>query len=162
VVVRGEVVSSSSIRRQVRSGRVSLAGRLLGRCFTVKGPVVSGHGIGSKQTVPTLNLRPTPGLVLPHGVFITQTVDRDSSRCWQSITNVGNRPTFEGEEVTIETFLLSALDGEMPRNIEVRFRRFVRDEQKFESPDALKRQILRDVGRAQAYWRRVGSRYTET
>jgi riboflavin kinase/FMN adenylyltransferase len=163
VVMRGEIVSSSSIRRQIRCGRVSLGGRLLGRCYALKGPVAGGQGIGSKQTVPTLNLRPTPGLVLPRGVFITETIDLEStSRRWPSITNVGKRPTFQGEDVTIETFLLAALVGDTPGSIEVRFRRFVRDEQKFDSAEALKLQILRDVARAQAYWRRVGNRYTET
>ena len=61
VSLRGEIVSSSAIRRHLAEGRVSLAGRMLGRCFSLKGDVVSGHGIGAKQTVPTLNLKPPSG-----------------------------------------------------------------------------------------------------
>jgi riboflavin kinase / FMN adenylyltransferase len=155
VRVRGEVVSSSAIRRQVEAGNVARAGRLLGRCFSVKGPVVSGQGIGSRQTVPTLNLRPVPAQVLPRGVFVTETRDLDTGRRWRSITNVGVRPTFGGEGVTIETFLLGPLEGASPERIEVAFRHFVREERQFGSPEELKRQILGDVGRAQAYWRRV-------
>jgi len=157
VVVRGETVSSSAIRRDLSAGKVFRAARLLGRCFSLAGPVISGQGIGSKQTVPTLNIRPVPGLVCPSGVFVTETEDRLSGRRWPSITNVGVRPTFGGDDVTIETYLLAPLNGPAPEDIEVRFHHFVRFERKFPSPDLLRAQILRDVSCAQAYWRRVAN-----
>lgn len=163
VVRRGEVVSSSAIRRHVVAGRVARAGRLLGRCYSLCGPVVPGQGIGSKQTVPTLNLRPEPGIVLPRGVFVTETLDTVApSRRWESITNVGNRPTFGGEEVTIETYLLSPFEGETPTSIEVRFHHFVREERAFGSADELKAQIFKDVGRAKTYWRRLQRSFAST
>jgi riboflavin kinase/FMN adenylyltransferase len=155
VTLRGEVASSSVVRQHVQTGNMSRAARLLNRWFFVEGPVVPGHGIGSKQTVPTLNLRPAPGQVLPHGVFITETWDLTDGRHWPSITNAGVRPTFGGEDLTIETYLLSPLEGPAPKRIQVQFHRFVRAEQQFPDPAALKAQILRDVGRAQTYWRRM-------
>ncbi|MEO8052898.1 MAG: bifunctional riboflavin kinase/FAD synthetase [Acidobacteriota bacterium] len=156
---RGRAVSSSEIRRAVESGNVALAARLLGRPYATAGQVIAGQGIGSKQTVPTLNLR-THAQVLPStGVYITHTFDTESARNWNSITNVGYRPTFtdaSGEqELTIETFLLDPLEPPAPQYISVEYLRRVREERKFESPEALKTQILRDVGRAQAYFRRV-------
>jgi riboflavin kinase / FMN adenylyltransferase len=152
---RGEAVSSTLIREHLQRGEVARAGRLLGRCYGLSGPVVSGHGIGSKQTVPTLNLRP-PDEVLPaNGVYITEVHDLDNGRHWPSITNIGTRPTFNGDELTIESYLLSPLLGEPPKNIRVDFRRWVRPEQKFSDSTALKAQILRDVGRANTYWRRT-------
>ena len=117
--------------------------------------MVSGHGIGSKQTVPTLNLQPTPGQLTPRGVFITETCEPSTGRSWQSITNAGNRPTFAGEEVTVETFLLSPFEEPTAEYIRVDFRRFVRAEQAFPDPQSLRAQIMRDVRRAKAYWRRV-------
>jgi riboflavin kinase / FMN adenylyltransferase len=155
VTLRGEVVSSSLIRRYLAGGNVSRAGRLLSRCFFVDGPIVTGHGIGAKQTVPTLNIRPHAGQLVPRGVYITETVDLLSSRRWPSITNVGVRPTFGGDELTIETFLLSSLGGATPERIQVNFRRFVRPERKFANPEALKTQILKDVSTAQKYWSRL-------
>jgi riboflavin kinase / FMN adenylyltransferase len=155
VVYRGEVVSSSAIRRHLIAGNVGRAGRLLGRCFSVNQPVVPGHGIGSKQTVPTLNVKPTPGQVLPRGVYVTETIDTDNARHWQSITNCGVRPTFGSDELTVETYLLAPLQGETPRHIDVQFHHFVRHERAFPDAAALKDQILRDVAKAQAYWRRV-------
>lgn len=151
VVLRGRIVSSSVIRTELSKGNVSLAARLLNRCFSLRGPVVSGHGVGSRQTVPTLNMRPVEGLVSPRGVFVTRTVDTGSGRVWPSITNVGVRPTFGGDELTIETFLLTPLEGGTPRNIETQFEHFLRPERRFASAEELRAQIMQDVRKAQVF-----------
>lgn len=152
---RGRIVSSSAIRRAVEAGNVGLAGRLLGRPYAVEGVVVPGHGVGSKQTVPTLNLQ-THAQVLPMtSVYITRTRDLESGRQWNSITNLGYRPTFGGTELSLETFLLAPFEPPAPSRIRVEFLLRVREERKFDSPEALKAQILRDVGRAGAYFRRM-------
>ena len=156
IMVRGQRVSSSLVRDLVRNGRVSKAARMLARPFALEGAVVSGHGVGAKQTVPTLNLGTTSALLPMNGVYITRTTDLDLPRSFDSITNVGHRPTFDGDALTIETFLLSPLTGETPHRIRVDFLRRVRDERKFESPEQLKAQIMRDVSRAQAFFRRLG------
>ena len=150
---RGEVVSSSAIRQALTNGNVTKAGRLLGRCFSVAGSIVSGQGIGSKQTVPTLNIVPTGEQLIPRGVFVTETVEPATGKRWQSITNAGVRPTFGGTELTVETFLLEPLDGPTPAAIDVLFRRYLRAERQFSDSDALKAQIMKDVARAKAYWR---------
>lgn len=155
VAWRREIISSSAIRRYLSNGNVSRAARFLGRCFSIDGAVVPGRGVGSRQTVPTLNLRPPLGQIVPRGVYVTETVEPSTARRWESITNCGFRPTFGEHELTIETFLLTPLEGEPPSHIEVRFRRFLRSEQQFPNPEALKAQILRDVARAKAYWRRI-------
>jgi riboflavin kinase / FMN adenylyltransferase len=152
---RGEEVSSSLIREHLQQGNVARAGRLLGRCYRLSGPVVSGHGIGSKQTVPTLNLLPPDDALPANGVYVTEVHDLDDGRRWPSITNIGTRPTFNGDALTIESYLLSPLIGGTPKIIGVDFRRWVRAEQKFSDATALKAQILRDVTRANDYWRRV-------
>lgn len=153
VVRRSEIVSSSCIRRYLAAGNVSRANRLLNRCFQLSGPVVSGEGIGSKQTVPTLNILPGPQLVPRHGVYISETFDQDNPRRhWQSITNVGQRPTFGGDRVTIETFLLSPFDGETPAGIDIDLRLYLRPEKQFPDAAALRVQIMKDVGKTQFYW----------
>lgn len=156
VTCRGRVVSSSGIRGLILAGRVSLAARLLARPYVLDGEVVSGRGVGSKQTVPTLNLATAAELIPARGVYVTRTHDLESAREWNSITNVGYRPTFgASEERSIETFLLEPLPGETPCRIRVEFLCRVRDERKFETPEALKGQILRDVRVARNYFRRV-------
>jgi riboflavin kinase/FMN adenylyltransferase len=162
-----EIISSSTVRRYLLAGNVARAGRLLGRCFSIEGAVIRGHGVGGRQTVPTLNLEPAARQLIPRGVYITETLEASTSRRWNSITNCGFRPTFQGDQLSIETFLLTPLEGSPPSQIEVRFRRFVREERAFPNPDALKEQIFKDVSRARAYWRRVPAfrnallRYTE-
>lgn len=157
VQFRGRMVSSSVVRELIGAGEVARACRMLRRPYALRGEVVSGHGIGSKQTVPTLNLR-TEAEVLPgDGVYVTSTRDLDDGRMWPSITNVGMRPTFEGNARTVESFLLEPLTGETPKRIEVQFHRWVRGEQKFADAASLKQQILRDVSRAQAYHRRAAN-----
>jgi riboflavin kinase/FMN adenylyltransferase len=153
---RGRKVSSGEVRKLVAAGDVGLAGRLLERPYAISGEIVTGHGIGSKQTVPTLNLRTDAQMIPANGVYITRTTDLDDARKWNSITNIGHRPTFGNDDaLTIETFLLDPLQGATPGRIRLEFLRRVRDERKFETPDALKAQILRDVGRAKAYFRRL-------
>lgn len=155
---RNERISSTKIRTLITAGEVSRACRLLGAPFALEGAVVKGQGIGAKQTVPTLNLEPRNEVLPKTGVYVTRTHDLDSGRSWNSITNVGYRPTFGGDALTIETFLLGPLDeAEHPANIEVSFLLFVRDERKFAGPEELKAQIMRDVGVANRLHRRLSS-----
>jgi riboflavin kinase/FMN adenylyltransferase len=155
VVIRGHVVSSTAIRQLLEKGAVSAACRLLGRPYWIEGTVVRGFGIGAKQTVPTINLDTSAEVIPERGVYISRTHDRDGGRSWPSITNIGVRPTFGGETQTVETFLLAPLEGPTPQHIRLEFLRRVREERKFESPAALKQQIMRDVARAQAWFRRT-------
>ena len=152
---RNHPISSSEIRSLIQAGEVGRACRMLGRPYALRGTVAKGQGIGSKQTVPTLNLETNAEVLPKTGVYVTRTEDARSSRHWPSITNVGYRPTFNGHGLTIETFLLAPLEGPTPEEISVEFLRWVRAERKFENPEALKAQIFRDVGRAQAYFRRL-------
>lgn len=148
-------ISSTSVREHLSAGRVSEAGHELGRPYALEGDVVSGFGVGSKQTVPTLNLAWTAEVIPARGVYVTRTRESHSTRTWDSVTNIGFRPTFDGESLTIETFLLSPLDGPSPRSIVVEFLYRLRDEMKFPSPESLKAQILMDVKRTQTYFRRI-------
>ncbi len=155
VTWRNRIISSSAIRAAILEGHVSLACRMLGRPYALDGAVVHGAGIGSKQTVPTLNLD-TKAEVLPKtGVYVTRTHDRMHEHEWPSITNIGYRPTFNGHGLSIETYLLAPLDAPTPSEISVEFLHWVREERKFETPTALKAQILHDAARATAYHRRL-------
>jgi riboflavin kinase/FMN adenylyltransferase len=156
VKVRGRTVSSTDVRRLVEAGNVAWAARLLGRTYSLEGSVVHGHGVGSKQTVPTLNLATAAEVLPARGVYVTRTVDLDTRRRWPSVTNVGVRPTFGGDDaVSIETYLLEGYSDPPPSRIGVEFLLRLRPERKFPDVDTLKRQILRDAGRAKAYHRRV-------
>lgn len=148
-------ISSTLIRRHLANGEVSAAAQALGRPYAVEGDVVSGQGIGKRETVPTLNISWTAEIIPAAGVYVTRTREVSSTREWPSVTNIGFRPTFNGEGLTVETFLLTPLGDTTPRRIEVEFLHRLRAERKFPDAASLKAQILYDVGRAQAYHRRL-------
>lgn len=154
VTVRGRMVSSSEIRRLIQAGAVSTACRLLERPYALEGEVKPGHGVGSRYTVPTLNLAAGDGVLPAIGVYITRTVEPDTARWMPSVTNVGHRPTFGGGELTVETYVLDALDRK-PQRIRIEFLRRLREERRFADPAALRAQIERDVERARSWFRRL-------
>ena len=163
--LRHKIVSSSQIRILLEQGHITLANRLLGQPFYIRGPIQTGLGIGSTRSVPTFNLDAATSLVPRRGVYITaarlgfanQPVGRaDSlSGSMASVTNVGTRPTFGERELGVETHLLEPWGGEKPSVLEIGFLYRLREERKFESAEQLKAQILRDVRRAQDYFRRL-------
>lgn len=156
--LRGEPVSSSHIRKLIGAGRVSRARHLLARPFGILGTPGRGRGLGSKYTVPTINLARYEELVPSDGVYITRT--RVGTELFDSVTNVGNRPTFGAESFAIETHLLNFHPIELTpeSEVEICFLDRLRDEIKFPSIEALREQIARDVKKAQRYFRLLNAR----
>ena len=150
--LRGESVSSSQIRKLIREGQVSRARHLLARPFCILSNAGRGRGYGSKYTVPTINLARYEELVPRHGVYITRT--RISTEQFESVTNVGNRPTFGVELFAIETHLLNFHPIELTpeTEVEICFLERLRDEIKFPSVDVLREQIAHDVKMARRYF----------
>jgi riboflavin kinase/FMN adenylyltransferase len=155
VVYRGEVVSSTIIRREVAEGDVSHAARLLGRPFALTGEVISGTGTGRRFTFPTLNLAAEQELLPARGVYITRSCLEGGTPSHRSVTNVGMRPTFNGSSLSIETHLLDAQLATAPERMEVRFWKRLREEKKFSGPEELRAQIARDIARANKYFSRL-------
>jgi len=158
LVMRGQMVSSTRIRELAELGRVHLAGRLLGRPFSVAGAIVPGAGIGRAQTVPTLNLAPPdprfPRQLPKPGVYVTLT--RVAGAEHESVSNVGRKPTFGEHELGVESFLLDYRDGRIEaEEMEVQFLHRLRDERKFPDAAALKAQILKDAQRSLGLFRRL-------
>lgn len=150
--LRGHSVSSSEIRRLLSGGQVSRARTLLGRSFSILSHPSAGRGYGHKYTVPTINMAEYSEMTPANGVYITRTrVDRET---FDSITNVGIRPTFADGVFSIETHLLDfhPLDLTATTDLEVEFLQRVRPEIKFPNTDALKEQIGRDIQKAQRYF----------
>src|SRR2546430_10636769 len=153
--LRGEPVSSSQIRKLLRDGNVSRARHLLGRAFSILSTAGRGRGYGSKYTVPTINLSRYEELIPGDGVYITRT--RVGQECYDSVTNVGNRPTFGEESFAVETHLLNFHPIELTAEteVEIHFLQRLRGEIKFPSIDALREQIARDVKKARRYFHLV-------
>jgi len=115
--LRGESVSSSHIRKLVRDGRISRARHLLARPFRILSAAGRGRGYGAKYTVPTINLARYQELVPKDGVYVTRT--RVAKECFDSVTNIGNRPTFGADSFAIETHLLNFHPLELTAETEI-------------------------------------------
>ncbi len=150
--IRGDVVSSTRIRELIAEGNVTRARMLLGRPFSILSAPGRGRGYGHKYTVPTINLSHYDELVPKDGVYITHIrIDRET---FDSVTNVGNRPTFGADSFAIESHLLNfhPITLNADTEIELHFLRRIRAEQKFPSVEALRSQIAKDVHRARRYF----------
>jgi phosphoribosyl 1,2-cyclic phosphate phosphodiesterase len=155
VIYRGEIVSSTSIRKALTAGDVTDAARLLGRPFVLTGKVVTGTGTGRRFTFPTLNLSTEQELLPGRGVYVTRTLLEGETRSRRSVTNVGMRPTFNGSALTVETHLLDYFGEIKEKCIEVRFWKRLREEKKFTGPEELRAQIAKDIASAGRFFSRL-------
>jgi riboflavin kinase/FMN adenylyltransferase len=148
----GAPVSSSRIRALLAAGNIREANALLGYTFSIRSTPAPGRGYGTRYTVPTINLAPYAELLPAIGVYVTRlTVGRDqAARTFQGVTNVGNRPTFGADSFAVETHLLDFEPIELNEStpLELSFLHRLRDERRFESPEALRAQIANDVAEA--------------
>jgi riboflavin kinase/FMN adenylyltransferase len=153
VQVRGLAVSSTAIRQLIAAGDMKRARWMLGHTFAVRSTPAKGRGIGTRLLVPTVNLAPYSGLLPAFGVYVTRLTIGD--RCFQSVTNIGNRPTFGEPSFAVESYILDfepvELTEETPLELEFLLR--LRPEIQWPSPEALKAQIMKDVGRAKRFFR---------
>ena len=158
VTVDGVVVSSSRVREYVLEGRVAAAQRLLGRWFDLDGSVVPGKGRGRTIGFPTANidtqneLRPAPGVYAVRARMLT---GAGSERWWGGAANIGVKPTFGVNEVTIEAHLFDFSGDLYGQRLRVEFIDRLRAEQRFGSVAELSGQIGRDLDRAREAIARV-------
>jgi riboflavin kinase/FMN adenylyltransferase len=151
-IVEGAPISSSRIRALIAAGDIADANALLGRNFSIRSTPASGRGYGARYTVPTINLAPYAELLPAIGVYVTKLAvgEPSNARTFQGVTNVGNRPTFGADSFAVETHLLDFEPIELNEStpLELSFLHRLRDERRFESPQALRAQIQHDVAEA--------------
>jgi len=148
VTVNGELVSSTTIRKAVETGDLAKAAQMLGREYTVLGTVVSGDNRGKKIGFPTANLSAHNEQFPPNGVYFAEA--KLEGVIYPGVVNLGYRPTVDTRksERILEIHLFDFDHDIYGKDLEVRFIRYLRPEKKFESVDALVRQIGLDVKQA--------------
>jgi riboflavin kinase / FMN adenylyltransferase len=144
----GAPISSTELRRRIGDeGDLAWANRALGRPFTLAGEVVRGDQRGRTIGFPTANIEVSAARLLPaNGVYAGVATVGDSR--FAAVTNVGTRPTFDGEGVTVEVHLLDADLDLYGEHLTVSFLHRLRGEQRFDGLEALQEQIGRDASRA--------------
>lgn len=146
VSVDGVICSSSQIRDYVTQGKITAANRLLGRSFSLTGKVEKGAGRGKKVGIPTANLGGISTIVPSSGVYATKIKIEDDSKSYIAATNVGTRPTFDGDnEIHVESHILDFSQNIYQKKAEVFFFDKIREERKFSSVRELILQIQQDI-----------------
>lgn len=154
VMRNGAVVSSTSIRALLREGEVDRAEELLGHPHLLTDTVQTGFRLGRTMDFPTINMRLEENVLIPkRGVYASRALLDDGVHL--AVTNIGMRPTFDGRRITVETHILDYSADLYGRRVCVEFCRFLREERRFDSPEALSAQIRADVAAARAYFSNV-------
>jgi riboflavin kinase/FMN adenylyltransferase len=140
-------VSSTSIRKALADGDLELVAEQLGRPYSLRGPVVGGYQRGRTLGFPTANIGVTADRALPaFGIYATWAFVRET--WYQSATNIGVRPQFDGEQPSVETFIFDFNENIYDETLRIELVKRLRPEAKFDSLDALITQMNADIAEA--------------
>ncbi len=143
----GEIISSTRIRDALAAGNLALANRLSGRPWYVRGSVVAGKQLGRTLGYPTANILLPATARLRQGIYAVR-ARLANGEVHDGVASFGRRPTFDNGEVILETYIFDFSEDIYGMEIEIEFHGFLRDEEKFESKDALIAQMDRDCKHA--------------
>ena len=146
ICLEGVTVSSTHIRSLLEAGKTAEAVRFLGHGHYLSGKVIDGRKVGRTLGVPTANLQPAEGILLPKsGVYAAQARVEGEETLYPAVVNIGCRPTFGGENITVEPWLLDFNGDLYGRELQLRLWDYLRPERKFSTPMELKAEILRNA-----------------
>lgn len=152
-------ISSSRIREQLLAGRIEAAQEMLGHPYFILGEVIHGRQLGRTIGMPTANLAvPGDKLLPPNGVYVSRNYIGDREEMHYGITNIGRKPTVNGESLGVETCLFDFERDIYGENMRVELLTFVRPEQKFADVEHLSRQMHRDACYGKEYVKKCRER----
>jgi riboflavin kinase/FMN adenylyltransferase len=144
-------VSATAIRKAIADGDMETTTRLLGRPFSLRGPVIHGAERGRTIGFPTANMAVTPDRAMPaYGIYVTRAWIGD--RAYQGATNIGIKPTFDNERPAVETYILDFEGDLYGRELRIELLHRLRGEVKFASIEELVDAIRADVDATRAYF----------
>ena len=141
-----KVISSTFIRKKIRLGKIVEVNKLLDRNWTVVGKVIKGQGRGHKIGFPTCNLKLNDYVVPKLGVYAVKVKNNNFIK--NGIANIGYRPTFNGQNLLLETNVFGINKNLYNKEINISFKKFIRPEKKFRNLKYLKKQIQLDIKQA--------------
>ena len=149
VMINGEMVSSTAIRKALTSGDLKRVHDLIGRPFSLHGQVVRGASRGAKLNFPTANLDINPEQALPaEGVYATWAYINNEA--YESMTNIGRQPTFDGRQRVVEVYILDYQGNLYGQELKIDIIERLRGEQQFDTAEALRQQITEDIKQGKA------------
>lgn len=159
VFVEGIPVSSTKIRQLIQEGNVGLAGRMMGRYYSMEGKVLPGDGMGKTLGYPTANFRLPNELVPKEGVYAARiaTLKAEGYVTLDGIVYIGSKPTFDMKEVRMEVHLFDFNGDLYGKRLLVTFIEWIRGDEKFPDSAALVGQIGRDIEKAKSILKERGA-----
>jgi len=141
-----KTISSTFLRKKIRSGKIDEVNKLLNRSWCINGKVIKGQRRGRKIGFPTCNLKLSNYVVPKLGVYAVKVKSKNFYR--NGIANIGYRPTFNGQNLLLETNIFGINKNLYNKVISINFKRFIRPEKKFRNLKHLKQQIKLDIKKA--------------
>jgi riboflavin kinase / FMN adenylyltransferase len=141
-----KIISSTLIRKKIINGKIQEANTLLNRKWKIKGTVIKGRQLGRKIGFPTCNLQLNDYIVPRNGVYAVQVKGSNFNK--KGIANIGFRPTFNGKKLLLETNIFGIDKNLYNKEIDISFKKFIRQEKKFKNLEHLKKQIKIDIKKA--------------
>lgn len=143
VTLEEEMISSSTIRSLIEDGNIKDANKMLGHPYTIVGDIITGKRLGRTIGFPTINIIADPDRIYPpNGVYATKT--RVYNKDYMGMTNIGYNPTVNGTRKMIETYIFDFNEDLYGKEVEIRFYHAIRKEHKFDTLEALIKQIQND------------------
>ena len=150
----GVTVSSTHIRSLLERGDMETAVRFLGHPYILSGTVVHGHQLGRTIGIPTANLT-LPGELVPPKFGVYACLARIGDKKYPAVTNIGTRPTVQGEGITAEPWILDFEGDLYGRELVLEFYRFLRPEKKFRSLEALQVEIRKNAEETREFFKKT-------
>ena len=159
IKLNNESVHSKAIRQSIIDGDINKANAMLGRDYCIEGKCIRGLGLGSKEFVPTINIKSNKYLLPKNGVWLTLCKIKNATKygyenkTYNSITFIGHKASINGE-FAIETHILklNSINTLPPKKIKISFKKYMRENKQFSSFDELKKQINADISNAKTYF----------
>ena len=144
VLLNSDKLGSSLLRKLLREGKIEEVNKLINRTYCLKGKIVKGKGLGKKLGFPTININPVEKLCLKYGVYAG--FIEINNKIFKSAINFGIKPTFKEENPLIEVHIIENFKEEINQDFaKVYFIKYIREERKFDTVEALKGQISKDI-----------------
>ena len=141
----GKIVSSTRIRKCLKNGNIEVANKLLSRTWFIDGEVLKGKQIGRKLGYRTCNIK-VKNYILPKiGIYAVKISVGDKKKIYGGVAYLGDRPTFEGKEIFLETNIFGIKKSLYKKKLRVYFLKFLRGDRKFKNPAQLIKQMNKDV-----------------
>ena len=141
-----KIISSTFLRKKIRLGKLDEVNKLLNRNWCINGKVIKGQRRGRKIGFPTCNLKLNDYVVPKLGVYAVKVKSKNFHK--NGIANIGYRPTFNGQNLLLETNIFGINKNLYNKVISIYFKKFIRSEKKFRNLKHLKKQIKIDIKKA--------------